>query len=245
MNENVRGIVIRQIDYKDNDAIVTVYTSEYDRIGLYVKGYKKITSKNVYATQIFDESTFLFDYNPISRFQTLKSASLVNEHKGIKADYDRLAIASLICEIADSVYQEGGYADLKKALDLLDSSKEPYTVLNLYLALALKQAGLGVSVDGCSLCGSTEGIVALSVNDGGFVCSKCNSMLHLPACDPEYLRRQRIINKADFSVFDRIIGLGLNSFPITQDLMSFMKEYLDADFRSYRSLVSLNGGDPR
>ena len=89
MNDKVRGIVIRQIDYKDNDAIITVYTDEYDRISLYVRGYKKITSRNVYATQIFDESDFLFDYNPVSRFQTLKTASLVNEHKGIKGQTPR------------------------------------------------------------------------------------------------------------------------------------------------------------
>ena len=241
MNEKVRGIVIKQIDYKDNDAIITVYTSEYGRIGLYVRGYKKITSKNVYATQIFDESDFLFDYNPVSRFQTLKTASLVNEHKGIKGDYDRLAIASLICEIADGVYGEEGFDDLKNALDLLDDTKEPYTVLNLYLAQALKAAGLGVNVDSCGLCGSTEAIVALSVEDGGFICANCNLHLHRPVSETDYLRKIRIINKADFSVADRIMNIGLNSFQITRDLMSFMSSYLDADFRSYRSLVSLNG----
>ncbi|MBQ6654830.1 MAG: DNA repair protein RecO [Erysipelotrichaceae bacterium] len=241
MNDKVRGIVIKQIDYKDNDAIITVYTGEYDRISLYVRGYKKITSRNVYATQIFDESDFLFDYNPVSKFQTLKTASLVNEHKGIKGDYDRLAIASLICEIADSVYGEQGYEDLKGALDLLDETDEPYTVLNLFLAQALRAAGLGVNVDGCSLCGKTEGIVALSVEDGGFICSDCNLHLHRPVNEAEYLRKIRIINKADFSVAGKIMKLGLNSFQITRDLMSFLTSYLDADFRSYRSLVSLNG----
>ncbi len=240
MNEQVNGIVIKQIDYKDNDAIITVYTPTYDRIGLYVRGYKKITSKNVYATQLIDESMFLFDYNPISRFQTLKSASLINEHKGIKSDYDRLAIAALICEIADTVYDEQGYDDLKSALDQLDKCSEPYTVANLYLSLALRAAGLGMNVDGCSICGATDNIVALSQQEGGFVCKNCNSQLHLPVSDAGYLRKMRIINKADFTVFDKILGLGLNSFDITRELAGFLKYYMDIDFRSFRSLLDIN-----
>jgi DNA repair protein RecO (recombination protein O) len=240
MDEQINGIVIKQIDYKDNDAIITVYTAKYGRIGLYVRGFKKMTSKNVYATQVFDESVFMLEYNPISRFQMLKSATLVNEHKHIKADYDRLAIASLICEVADTVHGEEGYQDLKSALDCLDSTEEPYTVLNLYLSLALRYAGTGMNVDGCCLCGSGEDIVALSVQEGGFICRRCNSELRLPESDPGYLRLIRIINKADFSVIDKIMKLGLNSFTITQELIGFLKYHLDIDFRSFRSLLDIN-----
>lgn len=240
MNDKATGIVIKQIDYKDNDAIITVYCPEFDKISLYVKGYKKITSKNVYATQLFDESTFLFDYNPARGFQILKSASLLNEHAMIKADYDKTVIASLICEVADELWPEGGYSDLKSALDMLDDCPESYTVLNLYLAQALKQAGIGPNVDGCSICGSTEGIEAVSMSEGGFVCHKCNSQLHLPVSEVSYLRQVRIINKASFEVADKLIGLGLDSFKLTELLMSFMNNYLDANFRSYKSLVNLH-----
>ena len=41
MNDLIKGIVINSIEYKENDAIITILTNEFGKVALYVKGYKK------------------------------------------------------------------------------------------------------------------------------------------------------------------------------------------------------------
>ena len=95
MNDLIKGIVINSIEYKENDAIITILTNEFGKVALYVKGYKKITSKNVYATQLFDYSNFLFDYKPDKSIQILKSANLIKQFSDIKTDYEKISMLLL------------------------------------------------------------------------------------------------------------------------------------------------------
>ncbi len=240
MNNQTTGIVIDQIDYKDNDAIITVYSKDYQKISLYVKGYKKITSKNVYATQLFDESEFLFDYKESSSFQLLKSATLKNEYAPIKADYLKLSVASVIAELSRLIEEEDLYDLLKQSFDLLSTTSEPYTILNLFLAAVLKLAGIEPFVDGCTNCGSEKQIETISVDNGGFICHNCNQHIHEKIYSVEMLKKFRIINKANYQVADKLTGIGINDFELTKILMEFMSTYLDISLKSYKSLVSLN-----
>lgn len=240
MNNQSKGIVVNQIDYKDNDAIIKVITEDYGLISLYVKGYKKITSKNVYATQLFDLSEFMFDYTDNGKVQILKSASLINEYATIKSDYDKTVIASMFAEIVNQLSEELDYNFVQQSFDLLSSSNKPYLILNLFLAEILKICGVNPNVDGCSNCGNQNGITTISVNDGGFICEQCNSMLHYKTIGVDMLRNFRIINKADYSVIDKILNLKLDDFEITKILMSFMIEYLGLNLKSYSSLESIN-----
>ena len=41
MNDRIDGIVVNQIDYKENDQIISIINKQYGKISLYVKGYKK------------------------------------------------------------------------------------------------------------------------------------------------------------------------------------------------------------
>ena len=58
--KSINGIVLKQIDYKDNDAIINVLSSDGKIYGFYARGVKKITSKNANATMAFGYSHFNF-----------------------------------------------------------------------------------------------------------------------------------------------------------------------------------------
>ncbi len=239
MNDLIKGIVINSIEYKENDAIVTIITKEFGKVALYVKGYKKITSKNVYATQLFDHSNFLFDYNPNKSIQILKSANLINQFSNIKTDYEKIAIASVICETADAV-EENVYDLLFETLTLLNDENQQYLVLNVYLVTMLNILGIAPFVDGCVNCGRTDSIESISISEGGFICSYCNREFNDEIFELEYLKKFRVINKASFDVYDKLITLNLNDFKLTNMLIEILINFSGIYLKSYQSLVNLN-----
>lgn len=239
MNDLIKGIVINSIEYKENDAIVTILTNEYGKIALYVKGYKKITSKNVYATQLFNHSNFLFDYNPSKSIQILKSANLIKQFSDIMIDYEKIAVASVICEIANAV-EDNIYDLLFKTLTKLNDTDQIYLVLNVYLVAILALLGISPYVDGCINCGRTNNIESISIKEGGFICSYCNREFNDEIFDVDFLKNFRIINKASFDVYDTLLTLNLNDFKLTDMLMQILINYSGIYLKSYQSLINLN-----
>jgi len=239
MNDQTLGIVCNTIDYKDNDAIISCFSKDYGKLSFYVKGYKKITSKNVYATQLFDVSEFLFDYNPSKQIQVLKTASLKDEHLKIKQDYEKLSIASTIVELSMLTLENDDYEFLNQSLQLIDNTQQPITVFNVFLAMLLEKCGINPQVDNCCLCGNTNGIESISIEDGGFVCGNCNKQVHQSNYDNEMLKKFRIINKANYDVIEKLYPLNFNDFNLSQLLMSFVDFYLDIKLKSYKNLLNI------
>ena len=236
MNEILTGYVIKTTDVKDNDVILNVYTREYGIVALYARGIKKSTSKNAYACQLFDYSEFMIDMNQIKSMQLLKSATLKKEFMGIRSDYDRLALASVVIELAGYLEEDNIFDLLETTLHYLDSHKEPYTIFNLFVVKYLDMLGLSPEVDGCVLCGDTSTIETISVLDGGFLCRNCNRHQHLKPRDAAFLRKFRIINKASFEVLDKIQGLGLDEYQLSAVLMEFLITHSGLNVRSWRSV---------
>lgn len=239
MNDKTEVIVINVNEYKDNDAIVNVLSKEYGRLSFYVRGFKKINGKNIYATQLLNHSTFIMDYNPNKKIQLLKSATLIEEFAMIRSDYEKITIASMICEIADKSGYDNLFDLLNKTLKYLNELDQPYLVLNIFLAEILKILGISPYVDGCVLCGRTDNIETISLEDGGFLCHKCNQGQN-SNISLELLRKFRYINKANIDIMDKLINLHLNDFAICDLLMNILVIYSGMQINSYKSLTNLN-----
>ena len=239
MNEIIEGIVVSVNDYKDNDAIINILTRQYGKISLYVRGQKKISGKNIYATQLLNRSSFMFDYYPNKNMQHLKSAIVIDTFSNIRSDYEKITIASLICEISENCAQENIYDLLLKSLDNLDKSDQPYLVLNLFLSEILTVLGISPYVDGCVLCGRNDNIETISLEDGGFLCRKCNQGLN-KVMSPSLLLKFRYINKANIDIIDKLINLDLNKFELTDIMMNILVVYSGIRVNSYKSLTNLN-----
>ena len=236
MNETVTGYVIKTTEVKDNDVILNVYTKEYGNLSLYARGIKKSTSRNRYACQLFDYSEFLCDLSQMKSMHLMKTATLKKEFLGIRGDYDRLALASVVVELVGYLPDDNVYDLLEETLHRLDVNPEPYMVFNLFLVQFLNVLGLSPEVDGCVLCGNTSAIETISVLDGGFLCRNCNRQGHLKPLDSGFLRRFRIINKASFAVLDKLQGLGLDDYRLSAVLMEFVITHSGLNVISWRSV---------
>lgn len=234
-DRTVKGIVIKANDVKENDLILTISTKD-GLMSIYGRGLKKMTSHNAYACQLFDCSEFVIDYNESRDVQLLKTASLKKDFVNLKSDYDRIALASVVCEIASQLEDENLFMLIFKTLDNLDSSSEPYTVFNLFVVEILNLLGISPVVDGCAICGDTNNIETISIQDGGFICHDCNAQTHINPRDVGYLKRFRIINKASFEVLDKLYGLKINDYEITSMLIDFLMTHSGMNIRSWRSV---------
>lgn len=240
MNDRCEGIVIAQTPYKDNDVILTVYTEQFGKIALYGKGLNKSAAKNSYATQIFDLSEFLFDFNETKKTHLLKSATLINEFKNIKQDYNLMVLASNVTEIACKIDEdENIYQLLYDTLFALDNRKMPYMVFSLYLSEILKRFGLSPEVDECVVCGDKTAIQTISIDDGGFICAQCNRETHYPRMDKQLLYAFRLINKASFDVLDKLYDLQLDMLSLAKVMMEFFLTHSGVVLKSYRSFTQL------
>lgn len=235
MDDNFTGIVVRSADYKENDVILTVLTAKYGLVSLYAKGCRKITSKNAGATQLFDKSEFLADYKP-KEMGLLKSARLLKEFPFIRADYERILMASLMAELAASTEDDGMYPLIDAGLRNLNTNPSSELVLNIYLSEYVKLLGLMPEVDHCVVCGSQKNIVTISPTEGGFVCEACNEQVREPRLGLNTLKAFRYVNKASFAVIDKTQGLGLEDFGLTDRLMAIIKEGLGYEPKTYTAL---------
>lgn len=241
MDKIIVGTVIALADCKEADQLVTVATAEYGRLVLYGRGLKKMASKNAAACRLFSDGEFLCDYADNLTRCLLKSATLKNGRPNLQTDYLRLALASLVIEIAAKMQSDDPvYAPLQACLNRIEEDEEPYTAASLYVARILDMLGMAPVVDECAQCGSTDHIEAISLADGGFICHSCNQSEQQPVLPVAALHQFRVINKADFSVYDKLLGLGLNQWPLLQLMLSFLCQYSGISLRSLRSLNSLH-----
>lgn len=220
MNDRLEVFVLKQMDYREHDCIVQVLSKEYGVLSLFVRGMKKSTSKLAYAFQLFSFTTVELDLKDVGKMQTVKHASVCSSNRMLREDLDVLAIMSVIAELTLKVSEHHNLFDsLKKTMELLQGKSQKLTVLNLFLSHLVKLEGDQLMVDECVLCGKTQAIVTVSIEDGGFLCASCNQLRHFPNMDVDTLLAFRLIMKADLCHYDQIESYAVNQYAIARLLL--------------------------
>jgi len=208
MNDKVVGIVLNQVDYRENDIIIKVLTQEMGIVSFVVRGAKKAKSKNNSGCLQFSKSEFLFNYVESKSMFNLKTATLIKSY--LKDDLINISLQSIFTEIIDKSYDLDNYKDYYELLDftLEHLNENKYLISSLYIANILYLQGINPFVDGCTNCGNTC-VVNLSFSMGGFLCEKCNDSNQ--KLEIEILKKFRLINKAKITNYDQIKDIKFNS----------------------------------
>lgn len=216
-----KGIVLKSIPYKENDALITVYFQDYGKMTLIARGVKKLKSKNASAIQTMTCSEFTF----VARkgLSLLIKASALNYYRYIKEDIFLEAYATCFLEFvlkneADNQPDQEIYDYLQTSLAALDNGHSAKLVYLLFSAFMLKICGAPLQVDECSRCQKKDHIVAISLQDGGFVCERC-LMLHDKRLDKKTLMAFRHINK--YTIFQ------IDQVKIDEDIQDILIEIMD------------------
>ena len=196
----VKGIVIREVAYKENDKIITILTDTLGKVSAVAKGSKKTNSPFLASSQYLVYSEFVLYQN--KSFYYVNSASVINTFYNLRIDFDKLQIVFDLTKILNSVTDEN--QDLTKILQLflntiymLDKSlKDNKLIIGAFKIKLFTLLGFTPRVDSCNEC--NENLLQLPENfaiyynyiDNTFFCENCKDKIE---------KKKRIeLNKSTF-----------------------------------------------
>ena len=171
------AVVIRTVDFKDNDRMITFLTKDYGLMSAKVRGAKKQTSKLFSASSMFccGEYTF-YEKNG---FYGVRGSDIKYTFGHVQDDYDAYAVACFVADVSGKVAQED-YAAPKtfalavNALWALDKGAAmPKAVACYFVQRLLMLEGVYPELNNCMVCGSGEYLSKMSLEHGGVVCKNC------------------------------------------------------------------------
>lgn len=172
----VEGIVIRSMDYGENNKIVTLLTRENGKAGVMIRGAKKVKSRHGSLAQPFTYGHF--HYFRGHGLGTLNHGEIIESHHDLRMQLDLSAYASYASELTDRTLQEeepSGYyfEQLKACFAALKEGKDPQVVIHLFEMRVLDLAGYAPELEECVSCSNRVGPFKLSPHTGGILCGRC------------------------------------------------------------------------
>ena len=174
----IRGIVLRAVDTKEADKILTVLAGEQGKLSVVAKGARSQRSRVTAATQFlaYSEMTVTERHG----WQILSEANTMELFDGIRKDIEALSLASYFAELVDAVT----YADipaqevlslLLNALYALGTLGRPCEIVKPAFEIKLMAlSGFEPLADRCAVCGAEEPAdPMLDVAQGTIHCGAC------------------------------------------------------------------------
>lgn len=239
MNDTVAGIILKQTDYREADAILSVLTKEYGKLSFVAPGVRRMKSKNAGAVMPATIAEIQFDYRPGKTMFRLKTARTISLFRTLHEDLVLSAAASAACEAADVLSlaeenenSEERYEMLAECLRLLNDKHDADLVLACYLSDLMDLFGIRPDVDECVRCGSTR-VSAFSEREGGFLCEDCARILQVPLRSAADLKRLRLAVKAGLQHFAIAEATGENFHRELLDLIAVLQRHAGIEIRSF------------
>ena len=254
MHITTDALVLRVVDYKESDQILTLLTQELGKITVSARGVRRKGSAIAAGCQLLCWSqAVLYDYG--GRWQ-VKEAATLRQFRGVRADLERLALACYFAEVIETLAVEGLPCPellslLLNSLHVLD--KLPGKPLPLVkAAFELKAAclaGYEPMAEDCCRCGAEEPAAPrLQLAEGTLLCAACQTGEEgaLPLDGPSLAALRHVVYGNPKRLF---------SFPIPPESLEllarlaqrYLQTQLDRGFRTlefYNALAS-TGTPPR
>ena len=152
-----RGLVLREVRYKESDKILTVLTAEMGKIPVIARGARRKNSRLAAACQMpaYSELTIF----KRGSWYMLDEASPIELFDGLGRDIELLALAAWFCELTEAVCAEETVSPeilsllLNALYALCYLGKEPRLVKAAYQFRLLALAGFEPLASACAVCG--------------------------------------------------------------------------------------------
>ena len=208
------GLVVRQVNYKDNDQILTVLTKEHGLMTLKARGVRSRSSRLKGACQLLAYSEFTVFEN--RGFHTIDEANAIQMFPELRTDIELLSLASYFAQVAEVLSQEDmpNPELLSLTLNALYAlCRRLCTPELVKAAFELRAACLGgytPELSGCADCGDPEPD-RFDVRGGILCCASCSAgeglrlpvspgslaaMRYLVSCDAKRLFAFRLEGRA-------------------------------------------------
>ena len=177
MHTEVKGLVLRTVDLKESDRLLTIFTEEQGIVTALAKGARSLKSRKMAAAQQFCYSSFIL-YEQGDKYW-VKEASLIESFFGIRNSIEGLALAAYIVEVVNDVGVEDKEVELLRlALNSLYAiSSEKYDlnkVKAVFEMRAMTILGFMPDVLECHTCSRRDGNFYFDIMAGAIECFECH-----------------------------------------------------------------------
>lgn len=178
MHLTTKALVLREVNYKESDKILTLFTAEEGKLTVSARGCRKKGSPIAAASQLLVWSEFtLYEFK--GRW-VVREAGTERQFEGVRQDLDKLALASYFAEVTEALAEEGQREPALLALALnslhaLDTLEvAPRQVKAAFEWRAMALAGYEPMADACAVCGrETPEEPRIHLGEGVLHCATC------------------------------------------------------------------------
>ncbi|MFA6233198.1 MAG: DNA repair protein RecO [Bacteroidota bacterium] len=180
------AIILRSMKYGETSKILTLYTREFGRMSVIVKGARGEKTKFGAALDVMSHSSVVMYKKDQRELQLLTQADLLQQYRGIIDHPERLMYGFALLEfLTVTVHGEEAHEDLYTVLEtslaaLNADDARPAAVLLHYLLRLIHALGIGLDAQHCTRCradlgdeSTLQNHAAFSEIHGGFTCSQC------------------------------------------------------------------------
>lgn len=157
MYMTTKALVLRSVDYKESDKILTLLTQQAGKMTVSARGCRKKGSAIAAGCQLLCWSEMvLYEYQ--GRW-AVKEASVEREFRGVRSDVERLALGCYFAEVAETLAVEDVPSQpllslTLNSLHVLDQMDRPLPLVKSTFELrSLCLAGYEPMLDACAVCG--------------------------------------------------------------------------------------------
>lgn len=252
MHMTTMALVLREVNYRESDKILTVLTEKEGKLTLSARGCRRKGSPIAAACQLLCWGEFtLYEYR--GRW-SVKETAAERLFEGVRADLDRLALASWFAEAAEALAEEGQpepellslTLNCLHALDKLDLPLPQVKAAFEWRAMAL--AGYEPQIDRCAVCGKEDPEEPrVHLGEGLLCCAACREGLSegvsMPLTPAALAALRHIVwsGPKRFLSF-RLDGAGLRLLGDASE--AYLLTRLERGFRTldfYKSLAPMDG----
>ena len=250
MHMRTKALVLRAVDYKESDKILTLLTQESGKLTASARGCRKKGSPVAAGVQLLAWSDLvLYEYR--GRW-TVKEAAVEREFLGLRRDVERLALACYFAEVTELLAVEGEPCPellslILNCLHALDRMNKPLALVKAAFELrSMCLAGYEPLLDACAVCGVNppEG-PQFHLKEGVLHCARCREQvgegISMPL-SPQTLAAMRHICYGEAK---RLLSLNVGEKTLEQlaDVAeAYLHTQLERGFRTLDFYKSLRAG---
>ena len=179
MHTKTKALVLREVDYRESDKILTLLTQEQGKLTVSARGCRKKGSAIAAGCQLLAWSEMvLYDYHGK---WAVKEAAAERLFQGVRDDLERLSLGCYFAEVAEALALEGIPSpellslslNSLHALDRMGEKPLPL-VKTAFEWRSMCLAGYEPLVEGCAVCGADPPAEArFHLREGVLHCAAC------------------------------------------------------------------------
>ena len=174
------GIVLKQVKTVGGRRMILLLSKRFGKISAGTSIDEKGKNRAALALRPFTYGKY--ELNKTGDAFFLNFAETIASHYRIGEDIDKFMTASYVMEFTEKLAPEDMPCPelvtlLVEFLDMIERRNKNFgTLVIAYILKALRISGNAPQLDSCVFCGSTEGLSAFHVSEGGVFCSECGKL---------------------------------------------------------------------